>query len=435
MWKIITGTLLPAFLWASSGTAQIQQHSDTVILTRQQAEKQFLERNISLLAEKLNIRQAEARILQARLWPNPQLTVDEVNLWATPAQLSMGQELPAMFDNGFGKNQQISAGLEQLIITAGKRKKLIALEEVSREMASAYFEELMRQLKIEFRNLLTELQYLQLYQEVFVRQISEVHQMRLAHERQVESGNINRADIVRLTALELELNDEYNELCRQTNSIQKELVVLMHFPAGTWIRLTTDDFVPEIASYEHLLVPELAERARRRPDLLLAQLSVVQAQKTYSYERAGAVPDLSLKAKYDRGGNFMYHFVGVGLGLDLPIFHRNQGNIRAARIGLEQARLREQDRTNQVEAEVREACRNLIAGIAFYKQIDPGYEAELDKMLASYTRNFRNRHVGILEFLDFMQAYMDNKKIILTAKKSLNQAIEELKYAVGTETF
>src|SRR5690606_19502004 len=131
------------------------------------AEKILLDRNIQLLAGKLEIQQAEARILQARLWPNPRLTIDEVNLWATPAQLSMGEALPPLLNNGFGKNQQISAQLEQTLITAGKRKKMIAIERVGRDMAAAYFEELVRNLKIEFRNLLTELQYLQSYQEVF----------------------------------------------------------------------------------------------------------------------------------------------------------------------------------------------------------------------------------------------------------------------------
>jgi cobalt-zinc-cadmium efflux system outer membrane protein len=408
------------------------QPTDTVLLTRKQAEKIFLDKNIQLLAGKLNIQQAEARIIQARLWPNPRLTIDEVNLWATPAQLSMGEELPALFNNGFGKNQQISAQLEQTLITAGKRRKLIAIEQVGRDMAVAYFEELVRNLKIEFRNLLTELQYLQSYQEVFARQIPEARKLLAAYERLAPMGNINRADVVRLKALVLELHDEYNELHKQTNAVQKELTVLLGFSPDSYIRMSSDDFVPDPEAYETLPLPELIQRALTgRPDLLLAQLESKHAGNTLTYELAGRVPDVTVSAGYDRGGNFMYNFLGFGVGLDIPVFHRNQGHIKAARIAAEKASLWEQNQTRRVEAEVIEAYRNLNASINLYQQIEQDYEAELDHLLSGYTRNFRERNVSMLEFLDFMEAFLENKKIILNAKKSLNRAIEELAYAVG----
>ncbi len=424
-----TGMLVLAFLCAGILNAK---PADTVFLTRKQAEKILLDRNIQLLAGKLEIQQAEARILQARLWPNPRLTIDEVNLWATPAQLSMGEALPPLLNNGFGKNQQISAQLEQTLITAGKRKKMIAIERVGRDMAAAYFEELVRNLKIEFRNLLTELQYLQSYQEVFARQIPEARKLLAAYERLAPTGNINRADVVRLKALVLELHDEYNDLHKQTNAVQKELTVLLGLPPGTYIRMGNDDFVPAPEAYETAPLTALVQRALTgRPDLVLAQLESRHAGNALAYERAERVPDITVSAGYDRGGNFMYNFVGFGLGLDIPVFHRNQGNIKAARIAAERASLLEQDQARRVEAEVMEAYQNLNASINLYGQIESGYEAELDQLLSGYTRNFRERNVSMLEFLDFMEAFLENKKIILNAKRSLNRAIEELAYAVG----
>ncbi len=430
MQKYVRGSvLLLAFFCSDILHAQ---PTDTVFLTRKQAEKIFLDKNIQLLAGKLNIQQAEARIAQARLWPNPRLTIDEVNLWATPAQLSMGEELPALFNNGFGKNQQISAQLEQTLITAGKRRKLIAIEQVGRDMAVAYFEELIRNLKIEFRNLLTELQYLQSYQEVFSRQIPEARKLLTAYERLAPTGNINRADVVRLKALVLELHDEYNELHKQTNAVQKELTVLLGLSPGSYIRMSNDDVVPEPEAYETSPLPELIHRALAgRPDLILAQLESKHAGNTLSYELAGRVPDVTVSAGYDRGGNFMYNFLGFGVGLDIPVFHRNQGNVKAARIATEKASLLEQDQSRRVEAEVIEAYQNLKASINLYKQIEHDYEAELDHLLSGYTRNFSERNVSMLEFLDFLEAFLENKKIILNAKRSLNRAIEELTYTIG----
>ena len=81
-------------------------------------EQQFLEKNYVLIAGKYNIAKADAEIVQEKLWPNPTLSISEVNLWKT-YQI---EEQPFLFGN-YGNNQQISIELEQLVETAGKRKK------------------------------------------------------------------------------------------------------------------------------------------------------------------------------------------------------------------------------------------------------------------------------------------------------------------------
>lgn len=127
------------------------QKSDTLRLSLVAAETIFLKENLLLIAEKLQIEQAEALLMQAKLWPNPSLNIEEVNLWASQRQLSyFGEELPPLIGNR-GRNQQISIELEQLILTAGKRRKLMAIEEVSVDLSRQYFEDLLRNLRTEFR--------------------------------------------------------------------------------------------------------------------------------------------------------------------------------------------------------------------------------------------------------------------------------------------
>lgn len=120
---------------------------DTLKLSRQQCEAIFLKENLLLIAEKLKVPQAEAMVLQAKLWPNPTVSLDEINLWATQKQLSVfNQELPGFNGGNFGRNQQVSFSIEQLILTAGKRKKLMALEQVNVDKSKQYFEDLLRHL-------------------------------------------------------------------------------------------------------------------------------------------------------------------------------------------------------------------------------------------------------------------------------------------------
>lgn len=184
------------------------KESDTLKLDRQQYEALFLKQNLLLLAEKYKINQAEAMVVQAKLWPNPNLTLEDVNLWTTNKQLSyLDEPLPAAFGDA-AKNTQFIVQLEQQIITAGKRKKQINLEKIGVQVAEQEFEFLLRQLKYDFRNALTELQYLQLYSKVFLKQRDLVQILLKAYKKQMENDHISKGDYIRLQTLQFELSKE-----------------------------------------------------------------------------------------------------------------------------------------------------------------------------------------------------------------------------------
>lgn len=411
--------------------AQIKK-TDTLILTREQAEASFLRENLLLVAERLNISQADALVMQARLWPNPYITIEEVNLWANERQF-MGDQLPPLLGNR-GRNQQVAVQIEQLILTAGKRRKFVALEQVSADISREYFEDLLRNLKIEFRNNLTRLQYFQLYTGTFSRQLASVQNLLRAYRNQLERGNIGKGEYVRLKALELQLLGEINNLRKETNEIQKELKVLMNLPPEAFLVLSAEGFVPASAKLDKVNYEEISALAlENRPDLKISRLEESYFSKLYSYERAYRVPNLNLLGSYDRGGNFLMNFVGFGVGMELPVFNRNQGNIRVAQIGKKRSRVLVDEKTNRVLAEVNLAWQNLIISRGFFESIETNYESELDQLLESYSRNFRERNISMLEYIDFLEAYLENKKIILESGKDLNMSFEEIQFMIGKD--
>jgi cobalt-zinc-cadmium efflux system outer membrane protein len=153
----------------------------------------------------------------------------------------------------------------------------------------------------------------------------------------------------------------------------------------------------------------------------------------YAYEKAQRTPNVTLKGGYDRGGNFMYNFVGFGVAMDLPVFNRNQGNIRYANLGIEQSKIYYEQQSLTVTNEIALSWQNLNASIQFFESIEPDYEKTLDDLLNAYTKNFTNRNMNLLEYLDFLDAYLENKKIILEAGKEVNDKAEELNFSVGTD--
>lgn len=376
---------------------------------------------------------AEAEVKQASLWPNPQFTLDEINLWATRHQTG-GQEVSPPIIGNWGRNQQYAISVEQLIYTAGKRKKLMALESVGVEKAQQYFNDLLRNLKLELRRQITELQYLQLAEQTFQTQLQSVNDLLGAYERQLEKGNIAAMQVTRLQSKQFELQKELHEIKQLNNETQKELKQLLHLPPPTYLALSNDRFERSIAdesipTYQALVT----EASANRPDYKLALLDQKYSEKSYAYEKALRTPDVTVRGSYDRNGSTMLNFVGFGASIDLPFFNKNQGNIRKAQLSIQQAKTLAQQSLHQVETEVVASYKALLNAHNFHRSIDPSYLQRLDQSLNAHTRNFLSKNINMLEYLDFLESYQQNKLSILGASRDLNNALEEVNHASGAE--
>ncbi len=409
------------------------QAQETLKISREEAETIFLQNNLLLISEKLNIESQKAEVIQAKLWPNPEFSISEINLWATNRQTGKETVSPPFWNN-FGKNQQIAFELEQLVQTAGKRKKLIALEQVDVSKAEQYFENLLRGLKLELRNQLTDLQHIQQSVKVHQKLVENISKLTNAYKNQLNNGNISKAEYIRLKAQELEIRKEILELTRASNEIQKGLKLLLRTDPTASIEITPDGFVKNTAPYKSVFIEKVVENAKEnRPDYKLALLEEDYSKKLLSFEKAQRVPDLTFGVNYDRNGNTMLDFIGFGVSFDLPVFNRNKGNIKKAQISIENAKVQKEQTVLTIENEIFLAYKSLIQAVDFINGIEAGHENDLDLLLENYTKNFTSRNVSMLEYFDFMNAYLENKKIILEAQKEVNHKAEELNYSLGKD--
>ena len=421
-------------LLACAGVALIcrcaSAQTDTLYLSTAQAEDLFIRQNLQLIAERLEIDVADAAIAQAKLWPNPTFSIQDVNLWTTD---DMRNEMSELFPSGtFARNRQFAAGLEQLIVMGGKRRKLVDMERVSRDIAVQYFEELLRCLKVELRNACAEAFYMQEYHKVLENQRAKLEMLVGNYRNQAAQGNVSQSERLRLEASLLEVRSEINELQRDMNRQQKELKTLLNISTPSHIVLTATDIntkSPEELSYGRLI--ELAGASR--PDLKEAMFQKDFSEKALRYEKSQRTPDLMLGASYDRAGGVIPKYWGFGASMDLPFFDRNQGNIRAAQIGVRQSQLLAEQKQLEVRNEVIHAMQNYTLAYDFNRQIGSEFIANLDEMQESYTRNFISKNIGIVEFLDFFEAWKNNKRTVLEAQKEVKTSFEELQYAVGKE--
>ncbi|WP_276496486.1 TolC family protein [Pontibacter litorisediminis] len=421
--------LLPAY----QAQAQEQQ-PDTLALTRVEAEAIFLEKNLALIAEQLNIDQAEALILQAKAWPNPELEISEVNFWATPHQLANGEGAPPLFGDRFGKNRQFSVQLEQLVQTARKRKKNISLQVANRELAQTAYSEMLLSLKAEFRTQLSELLYHQQNVRLLRRQQNVLSQLIRAQEAQLRNGNISKADFYRIKALDLSMRAELKEALEESNEAQKDLKSLMMLPSNVTLFLTDAGPLPG----QSLLLNQpldrlLALAEAQNPTVRVAASDLRVSEAEHTLERAMRVPDLKFNTNYDRGGNILLNFIGFGVSMDLPFFDRNRGNIQAAQARVQQSKHLHALRVSEAQNEVVKTYQDYQQLADLYQSIDENYINELDDVLAGVSRNFQRKNISLLEFLDFFDAFKENKLLYFDTIRSLESKKEELNLLTGTD--
>jgi len=421
-------TLVTVLCALTLSTYAQQSNKKTLTLSKEAAEAMFLEQNLDLIAKNLEISQAEAQLLQARLWPNPTFEVSEVNFWKTTDI----EEQPKLIGN-WGEAQQYAFRVEQLIQTGGKRKKNIELQKLTIEEKRQEFESIIRELKLELRNNLSDIQMLQEQRKIYERQIESSQNLTSAYKNQLQQGNISQAQYIRLKAAELQFKKELVNINKELEEAIKDFKNYISIGDNTQIEITDLLTAPNKEVSELNLENWIITAQEDRPDAIKSKTLEKQSAKRFEIEKAQRIPDITLGVDYDRGGNIMRDFVGFGISFDLPIFDRNKGNIKEAKIDIELAKLDTKTKLNEIANDIVEAFRNYHHAEALYKDIDSDYEGQLDQLLDAYLKNFQKRNVSLIEYLDFVEAYIENKTILLETKKDLNDHFEKLQYAVGKD--
>ena len=173
-----------------------------------------------------------------------------------------------------------------------------------------------------------------------------------------------------------------------------------------------------------------------RTYVTLSKLETKYFQKSIKYEKSLRMPDLNLSASYDRRGGVWRDYIGVGIGIDIPVFNRNQGAVKIAQISKKQSEYNRTQQEVMAKNDIAEAYGNYVRIYNMYdRNINNPVLSELDMMLNSYSKNLVSRNISMVEFMDFMDTYRNTKQMILTPRKNMTIQFEELKYTVGTEKF
>lgn len=388
-------------------------------------EAAFLQKNYELIANKYTIDKIDAEIIQEKLWNNPTLSISEVNLWKTYNV----EEQPYLIGK-YGRNQQISVELEQLIETAGKRKKRVAIKELEKNAALFDYEELLRELKKELRQTYFSLARIQSEKKELQNSIELFEQMNTQYQRQAELKNVPKADFYRLQSELIALQKEQIELENQEIEFINKLRLLTQN-----IDLQVDEIDFSRFNSHSKSIPFNAKQLAKEQNIALKKQEneINLAEKQLILEKAQRTPDLAFQVNYDRGGNIMRDFVGVGVSIDLPIFNTNKGNIKASEIVLNQQQITKNALNSELDISIdrlQNQISQLDKALIQWKKLN---NQEQLTMIDNYKKHLQNKQITLLEFIDFTQAYRESQKAYLDLLENYQNTFEELNYIVGQD--
>jgi outer membrane protein, heavy metal efflux system len=393
---------------------------DTTHISIQKAEKQFVEKNLQLLAEKYNIDIARAAVIQARLYNNPNISISAA---------LYNQEQKKVLDVS-SSTGQYGLGISQLIILAGKRNKQIKLAEINTQQAENGFFDLMRTLRFTLRGDFYNAYFLQNSINAYTAQVNTLENLNTAYTDLQAKGVVTLKDAVRIKSLLYSLKAEQTGLQNQLNDTEAELQLLLQNNKTYFIpEADSASLSSSIGQYN---LQSLTDSAyANRYDLKLALNTVAWNQQNYALQKALRVPDLTLGAEFDKRGSYINNASFLNAAIDLPFFNRNQGNIKAAKISIEQGKTQLEQQRLTVENDVQKAYIKMLTTHKMLQSFDPAFRSQFQRLMDGVTENFLKRNISLIDFTDFVESYKNNVLQMNQLQNDRMQAIEALNFSVG----
>lgn len=371
-----------------------------------------------LKAQYMNIGMARADEITAKLRPNP-------NLNNQTLQLVDAGHFPTNTKWTDNVNRQVWWQLTKPIQWPAQRKYKIASATQNIAVANNAYQENVRNLSFNvgssWVNTWVLKRKLGLLQESKANLDTLVKINELRYKNQV----ITQTDLVRTQVL----LQQYNlQLTTFFQDYHNELQTLKLLTGATGsIDIDTANGIETLlpsATLDSLI----SQSSENRSDVMLVKSSIEQSSSNIKYQRSLSWPQPELGVIYNPQNSVPY--LGFFGTISVPIFDRNQGQIKKAEIQKEQAEQELQATQLQVQTDVSTAYRTYAVqknNIQQYQGILQQSQQILDNVKYAYLRG----GTTIIDFLDAQRNWYDTRLLYYDALQSYYQSYLQLLFVTG----
>lgn len=394
-------------------------------LTIEQCEELFKKNNLRLIAEQYNIEVAKAAVIQAKIWEQPYLS-GELN--------AVNPTANRYFD--IGNTGQKTLAIQQLIYLGGKKKNEIELAKSDVAVAELQFEQMLLALRYQIKQNFYGIYYdLEKIKTTSI-QLANIDSLLNNYSTQAQKGNVPLKDVVRLQSFAISIKSELIELQKNVYFEQENLKLLT--ASSTDIQPIITDAATE-KSYNKTSkysIEELKNIAlEKNPEYLTYKKISENDELVLQWQKSLAIPDLTLGASYDQNGGAFQNQVNLTLGMPLPLWNRNKGNIKMAEAQLLQNKATLEQKMQELKAKVETVYNMYIYQQNQYTQLNSGTQQNLETVYTGVLQNFQKRNISLIEFTDFMESYNHSILLLNEMKKQIIISAEELNLLVNEQVF
>lgn len=366
-------------------------------VTIDQAIHQALDKNLGLLAERFNVSIAEARILTARLRPNP--------------VFSFGADYQDVLGTGFNPINgagpaEVNVRTDFVLERGGKREHRIELAQNARSVAQL-------QLLNSTRALILDVQ------SAFVDVLLAKENLALARENlkafsgivevnsnRVRAGDLAKVELVRSQVAALQFRNAVRQAESRLRIARNRLQALMG-------RVVFSDAFDAVGGLRRDAVPLMIEDVQRqalelRPDLLAANRDQARSLADLRLQIAQGKVDYTVGAQYHRQyGNARGNSMGFFFSAPLPVFNRNQGEIERAQREQQQIQARIRALQAEIQSQVQNAYQQYATARDLLSSIEKDMLEQARDVREITEYSYRRGEASFVELLDAQRAFND----------------------------
>lgn len=408
--RLFTGLLTAIFLAARSAQGQ------PLPLTLDQVIDEAVSRNLGLLAERFNISISEARIIQARLRPNP--------------VLSLGGNYLDILGSGFNPSSaagptEVNARVDYILERGSKRQERIAVAEASKAVSQLELLNSTRNLLLDVRSAFTDLLLAKENAALARASLEAFDQIVAVNKTRADAGDLARVELVRSEVAQLQFSNQVRQTESRVRLARHRLQALMGrlvFDPAFDVsgQLRRDPLVSaksELTSMALSARPDL-DALRRDQARSQAELRLQLAQGKVDYT-VGAAVNRQFGVRGLASGNS----VGVFFSLPLPVYNKNQGEIERAKREQDQILARIRHLEQQIQAEVENAFEQQQTARQLVDRIEADLLDRAKRVREVTDFSYRRGEATFVELLDAQRTYNETMQGYNEARAEYGRAM------------
>jgi outer membrane protein, heavy metal efflux system len=410
---------------AAAGRLRAQGGPPVDTFTIDQAVSEALGNNFALLAERYNLTVADARIITARLRPNPVLTLDADHLDL------LGTGFNVQTNNGGPAEYAIRTDF--LLEGPGKRPARIAVAEGNRAVAQLQLLNTMRGIIIDVQNAFVDLQSAKDSLKLAQENLQTFHDVVDINQKRVRTGDLSEVELLRTQVAELQFENSVRQAELRVKTARAKLQILL----GRNNTAPPFDIAGELrreptpASEQALL--EAAHQMR--PDLMGLRRDQARSLAEVRNQLALGRVDYTIGTEYRRQTvTAQANTLGFFFQTNIPIFNRNQGEIERARQEQRQIEARIRAMQATVENDVQIAYQQYATSRATLERIEQTMLTKARDVRSITEYSYRRGEASFVEFLDAQRAYNDTMQAYNDARADFARSLYTIDSATGEST-